>query len=256
MKKLTKAIWSVRFRLSLINLKSIELTPLGLVRGKWPPYKPRLIVDQSSPHDGSALSINELINKDDYSLKYITIDHAIRIILKLGPGTLCMKTDGRDAFKQIPTRPDVWPFQMIHHLGQYYFYSRLTFGSRSSPWIYDQLSTAVQWIAQNVFGVREMLHLLDDFISFVPAGPDGQAEIERFLKVFHELKIPIAESKTCGPVTRIEYLGLILDTETMQMELPNEKLRRIRAIISKFLNRISVKKIELLQLLGLLSYVT
>lgn len=231
-----------------------RVNPLGLVRGKWPPHKPRLIVDQSSPHDGSALSINELIPKENYSLKYITIDHAIQIILRLGPGTLCMKTDGRDAFKQVPTRPGVWSYQMVHHLGQFYFYSRLTFGSRSSPWIYDQLSTAVQWIAQNVFGVKEMLHLLDDFIAFVPAGSDCQAAMERFLRVFHELKIPLSDSKTCGPVTRIEYLGLILDTETMQLELPNEKLVRIRAIISSFLNRISVKKIELLQLLGHLGF--
>lgn len=227
-----------------------RVNPLGLVRGKWPPFKPRLIVDFSSPHNKPVLSLNDMIPKDEYSLKYITIDKAIEIILALGKGTMCMKTDGRDAFKQIPVHPDFWPLQMVKFQQQFYFFTRLCFGSRSSPFIFDQFSSAVCWIAEHVFGVQNLLHLLDDYIAFIPSSADGVAEMARFLKVFSDLNIPLSESKTCGPTTRIEYLGLILDTCKMQVELPEVKLQRICSFIVRFLNRSTVTKVELLQILG------
>ena len=43
------------------------------------------------------------------------------------------------------------------------FYTRLVFGSRSSPKSFDTLSEAVCWILQNYYDVESVLHLLDEF---------------------------------------------------------------------------------------------
>ncbi|CAC5368602.1 unnamed protein product [Mytilus coruscus] len=105
-----------------------RISPIGIVEGKYSKKK-RLILDLSAPHNNDEHhSINDLINKEDYSLTYVRIDDAISIIKSLG------------------------------------IKSQLSFGCRSSPKIFDTLSEAICWILQNNYGLRHVLHLLDDFL--------------------------------------------------------------------------------------------
>ena len=53
-----------------------------------------------------------------------------------------------------------------------------------------------------------------------------------------------------GPVTCLEYLGIILDSEKMEARLPTVKVERICGFIHKLLNKSSCTKRELLPLLG------
>ena len=130
----------------------------------------------------------------------------------------------------------------------------MVFGSRSSPKIFDNLSVAVCWIAQNKYQIQNIMHLLDDFLSVVPLGQNQHTAMENFLRVFSDLNIPLSAKKTVGPVTTLEYLGFILDTIRMEVRLPEDKLRRIRTLIFSFLNRKSCTKQEMLSILGHLNY--
>jgi hypothetical protein len=53
-----------------------------------------------------------------------------------------------------------------------------------------------------------------------------------------------------GPVTCLEYLGIILDSEKMEARLPTVKVERICGFIHKLFNKSSCTKRELLPLLG------
>ena len=53
-------------------------------------------------------SLNELINKEEYSLSYAKLDDSIQGILDRGQGSWLCKTDIVDAFKQIPIHPSLW----------------------------------------------------------------------------------------------------------------------------------------------------
>ncbi len=212
-------------------------------------------MDFSAPHDNILHpSLNDLIDKEEYSLTYVTIDYAIYITRKLGIGSRFCKVDIRDAFKQIPVRKELWPYQGIKWDDVYYFYTRLVFGSRSSPKIFDCLSVAICWILNNNYGVKHCLHLLDDFLTI--NGPtedaDGTMAILRF--VFAKLGIPLSPTKTMGPVTVIEYLGIILDSVKMEARLPLEKIQRISALLQAFSTKKSCTKRELLSLLGHLNF--
>ena len=59
----------------------------------------------------------------------------------------------------------MWPFYGMQWDGRYYFYTKLVFGSRSSPKIFDFLSKALYWILLNNYIVKHVLHLLDDFLN-------------------------------------------------------------------------------------------
>ena len=231
-----------------------RVNPVGIAEGKYSKKK-HLIVDLSAPHnDQDHTCLNELINKEDFSLNYVTIDHAIDIIKKTGKGSWLCKTDISDAFKLIPIHPSLWPFHGIKWNDEYYFYVRLVFGSRSSPKIFDMLSQAICWTATQVFKIQNILHLLDDFLTIDP--PDYMAErtMSLLTMLFKRLNIPIAINKTVGPTQCLEYLGIILDTNKMEARLPIEKVQRISEILQSFQNRKSCTKRELLSLLGHLNF--
>ncbi|XP_033759994.1 uncharacterized protein LOC117342104 [Pecten maximus] len=217
--------------------------------------KKRLIVDMSAPHnDPENPSLNSLIDKDSHSLQYVKIDDAINLIKKLGKGTWLVKTDISDAFKLMPIKPELWPLHGVSWNHKFYFFVRLVFGSRSSPKIFDSLSQAICWIAQNVNKIDNVLHLLDDFLVLEPPHVDANATMEKFMAIFHKLSIPIAMHKTEGPCTCLEYLGVCLDSNNMEARLPMEKVNRIRDILEYFSLRKTCTKRELLSLLGHMNF--
>lgn len=231
-----------------------RINPLGVATGKYSGKK-RLILDLSAPHNtDNTPSINDLISKESASLSYVTIDNAIAIIKQLGQGAKMCKVDITDAFKQIPLHPNYWPFFGFRWDGECYFYTRLAFGCRSSPKIFDALSQAVCWILQCNHGVQNILHLLDDFLTIDPPEYDARITMKTVLGLFEDLNIPLAVHKTVGPVTSIEYLGIILDSENMTARLPDNKLSRISEALSSLANRNKCTKRELLSLLGHLNY--
>ncbi|XP_033749212.1 uncharacterized protein LOC117333903 [Pecten maximus] len=232
-----------------------RINPIGIAESKYS-RKKRLIVDLSSPHNNDDNpSLNDLINKDEFSLQYVTVDDAINIIKRFGKGSYLCKTDISDAFKLIPIHPSLWPFHGIKWDGLYYFYTRLVFGSRSSPKIFDCLSQAVCWIAVHRYNIPNILHLLDDFLTVDPPNfHQATSTMEKLMCLFESLGIPIAQHKTVGPSLCLEYLGVTLDCDLMQARLPGEKIFRICEILTEFKDKKCCTKRELLSLLGHLNF--
>lgn len=227
-----------------------RVSPIGVAYGKYS-GKPRLIVDFSSPHDDSRNpSINELIDKKAHSLSYVTIDDAIKLIHLLGRGCMLMKTDICDAYKICPVNPNQWKLQCIKWEGLYYVYTKLCFGSRSSPKIFDTLAEILCWIARRKYHIKYIIHLLDDFLCVDPLSRDSAQTMSDLKRMFSDLGIPIAAHKTVGPVCELEFLGIILNSELMTARLPDNKKSRIILAIAGFTERRSVTKVELLRLLG------
>lgn len=234
--------------------ETYRINPISLAQKKFS-QKKRLVVDMSAPHEVSDIpSLNSLISKEEFTLSYVKIDEAIKIIQKLGRGTKLCKTDLVDAFKTLPTSPDIWPFQGIRWKEEYYFFTRLVFGCRSSPKIFDTLSRAIAWIAKEKYGITNILYLLDDFLTLDEPGSDAERTMALLTMIFKKLNIKIAPHKTVGPTTELEYLGLTLDTQAMECRLPPDKLHRIKGMVNRFLGRSKCTKQEMLSLLGHLAF--
>ena len=134
---------------------------------------------------------------------------------------------------------------------QFYFGVRLTFGCRSSPCIFNHLAEALCWIRVRVPSV---LHLLDDFLVIDPPHDSSGTSLRRLKQCFQALGIPLTDEKTMGPDTRLEFLGITLDTIEMKASLPIAKLQRIREISKMYSVAGNVTKRQLLSLLGHLNF--
>lgn len=192
---------------SNIPFSTYRVNPIGLAESKYS-KKQRLIVDMSAPHnDEGNHSLNDLIDKDQYSLQYVKIDDAINTIKLLGKGAWLIKTDITDAFKIMPLAPDMWPYHCIKWENGYYFFTRLVFGSRSSPKIFDILSNTVCWIAKNNYNIKHILHLLDDFLVIVEPNEDAESVKNTFLGIFNSLNIPLSDKKNHGTRDSLGIFG-------------------------------------------------
>lgn len=229
--------------------ENLQCQPIGIVPKKVP-GKFRTIMDLSYP-EGS--SINDFIDKEEFSLKYITVDRAIEFITTLGPGCFLSKVDIEGAFRIIPISPDNFKHLGIYWKGEYYYDTRLSMGGRSSPGIFDKLSEALEWIAKKNYGLDYICHLLDDFLVAEAQDQEGKA-LHSLLALFGRLGIPIARHKVDGPSQKLEFLGITLDTVKLEASLSKEKIKKLRQEIQSFLTIKKCSKRELLSLIGSLSF--
>ena len=77
-------------------LEIFRVNPIGVVESKYSKQK-CLIVYLSAPHnDPNNVSLNDLIDKSEFSLQYVTIDQAIKLIKHIGRVSWLCKTDISD----------------------------------------------------------------------------------------------------------------------------------------------------------------
>ncbi len=109
---------------------------------------------------------------------------------------------------------------------------RLTFGCKSSAKIFNSSSEALCWIITNNCKLPYVIHLLDYFLTVTSQSSE----------------------KTEGPSTSLGFLGIILDSVSLQASLNTEKIHQISVLISNFRLAHRCTKRQLLLLLGHLIY--
>lgn len=87
------------------------------------------------------------------------------------------KTEIEDAFRINP----IYPLD-YHRLGfswtrNYYFDKCLSMGARISCQIFEQFSSALQWVMQSKYSAGGMSHMLDDFV-FIGTSNSEQCHVD------------------------------------------------------------------------------
>ena len=75
-----------------------------------------------------------------------------------------------------------------------------------------------------------------------------------FIGLCEQLGVPLAPDKTVRPTTSLQFLGITLDTVSMEARLPDEKLAQCRSRIRSFLNRDKAALREIQSLIGVLNF--
>lgn len=89
---------------------------------------------------------------------------AILCIKDIGDTAVCCKNDIRSAFRILPVAPEDQELLGFYLEGKYYFDECLPMGCRTSCKIFEEFSTAIEWIAQNKLGIAHVVHVLDNFL--------------------------------------------------------------------------------------------
>ena len=229
-----------------IQVSPIGLVPKGHMTGRW-----RVIVHLSAPRN---FSVNDGISEELCSLSYASLDDAVDLIRRLGPGTQLVKMDLKEAYRIVPVHPDDQHLLGISWNGQVYIDRALPFGLRSAPKIFTAIADALAW-SLHAGGIRFVLHYLDDFLFIgAPNSLEATHAAQLATITFADLGVPVAVHKTEGPSSCVTFLGIQVDTDKGQLRLPWEKLQRVRDKVRPWLRRESHTRKDLESLLGHLSH--
>ena len=123
-------------------------------------------MDLSSPHGSS---INGFIPKDDYTLHYASFDEALTLVARYRQKVVMAKLDNKHAFRLCPVRLGDRELLGIHWQGKFYIDLHLPFGLRSSPYLFNRLVDAFEWLLKNNYRIQDLIHYLDDYFTVGPA---------------------------------------------------------------------------------------
>ena len=232
--------------------QDIHSSPIGAIPKKHKPGKWRLSMDLSSPVGSS---VNDGISSEWSSISYVSIDFLLSLVLEAGKGSTLVKADIKEAYRMLPIHPEDQGLLGIKWEGEFYTDKALPFGLRSAPKIFTAVADALQWILANK-GIKNLLHYLDDFIFVSKSKEDAMANKQILLHTFSELGVPLEPSKLEGPATCLSFLGIEVDSETLQLRLPSEKLHRLKEQLAEAISKKCLPKRKLQSLTGLLQHAT
>ena len=230
-------------------LDALHCSPLGAVPKKDGTH--RIILDLSSPR---GYAVNEGISKEEYSVTYSSFDDAVVLVQALGPDCFMSKLDIKHAFRLCPVRPDQWGLLGYFWEGFFFIDTRLPFGSRSSPFIFNTFADLLLWILIYIGCIPFIIHYLDDFFLCASSAEECQSHMDTMQSLFSELGVPIADNKTVGPSQCVTYLGIEIDSRQQTIRLPTEKFRELTLLLTSWQGKRKCTKRELLSLIGSLSF--
>lgn len=218
------------------------------------PTKIRLIHDASRPQH---MSLNDYILAEaDCSCTYMDIREAIKHIK---PGSFLAKVDLSNAYRSVAINPAnysstglKWTFSG-HNKPTYMFDCRLPFGVSRSPQIFQRLSAAVCRILKTRFGFTVIAYL-DDFLIVEQSADRCRLALNTLLSVLRKLGFSINWSKLVGPTTRLVFLGVVIDSVKMTLELPDDKLCEFTNLLRTYVTKRRASKAQLETLCGKLSW--
>ena len=239
------------FSLEELPFPNLQISPLGLVP-KQTPGEFRVIHHLSHPE---GTSINDGISKEESTVSYQTVDDAVVLIKRFGKGCLLAKTDIEHGYKNIPIHPSDHELLGFAIGNEVYYDKTLPMGLSFACNLFEKLSTAIHWVANNKLHIEGLVHLLDDFLLVGPPSfPFCSKQLQLFLNFCKEVGIPLKQEKTVHPTTVLTFLGLELDTKAMEIRLPSDKLLKIRNRLVEVQHKKKLTLQELQSLIGLLNF--
>ena len=237
-------------RYAIVNNKPIIVSALGAIPKE---NGVRLIHDASRPADKS---LNNLWDKEPFS--YSTLQEATDLI---HPGSFLAKCDLKNAYRCVKIHPSNFPYTGLKWTFEgeatptYMVDTRLPFGARRSPYIFNHLSQAVCRIMK-ARGYGAIVAYLDDFLIISDTYDECVRTRHTLMTLLRSLGFSINYSKVEGPSQCLSFLGLTLDTRAMTVKLPEAKLLEIHQLLQALMSRPKVTKRELQRLAGKLNFAT
>jgi len=160
-------------------------------------------------------SINAGISDESAAIQYAGINEAIQEIKRLGRQVFLSKTDVSSAFRIIPVSPNDYELLGLKWKGMFYYDCCLPFGCKTSFKIFEEFSSALEWIAVNKLGVSDLVHIpvLDDFLVISKSKEEAITNFSAFINLCEDIGVPLSAAKTELPSQIMDFVGITLDIQ-------------------------------------------
>ena len=209
--------------------------------------KSRTIIDCSNTkHPGHAP--NDFISEEEKSVKYPSIINVIDTIQKTGIKWM-ISADAENAFNRVPIDERYIKHYAIKLAGIIILWTALVFGGASSCAIYTVFAYYLGWMITQEFddifildGIKVLINYLDDFFAGHKTKEGAWRQYHAIKYAFNKYGVPTQEKKMQIPTQRLKYIGFEIDTKQQQLEIPPEKLVKLRLRGKEILKQWKKKK--------------
>jgi hypothetical protein len=211
--------------------------------------KRRIIHDLSYPY---GRSVNSGIAQLPVTLS--SFDVGAEFVRAAGHGSWMCKIDITAAYRCIPVRLEDFHLLGMSWAGQYFYDKCLPFGLRSSCAIFEWYSTAAEWIVRHYGHIQYFTHYIDDFFLVHSSKSIAESHLTFTLATFNQLGLPVSPEKLIKPTQCITFLGIEIDSVSMQARLPAGKVASLQSELSIWLFKTHTTQRELQSLVGQLEF--
>ena len=208
-------------RYVIVDSKPDIVSAIGAIPKDEMRERMRPIHDASRPYGGA---LNDFAETDPF--KYQSVQDVINLIK---PGDYLGKLDLQAAYRSVGISRSNYKYTGLKwrfsgdKADTYMIDTRLCFGSKRAPAIFNDLSNAVLAIMRKK-GYYNIVCYLDDYICVCTTYEECQRTMLALMKVLRELGFSINYNKVIGPSQIITFLGIEINTITMTTKLPQEKV--------------------------------
>ena len=123
----------------------------------------------------------------------------------------------------------------------------------SLPTVYCELTQAVCRMMKRR-GFQTIICYLDDCLIITDSYEEALEALNTLLHLIRTLGFKINWSKVEGPAQSITFLGILLDSMSMTLELPSDKMAELRTLLLQYEGRTRASRRQLQSLAGKLNW--
>ena len=215
----------------------------------------RIVLNLSWPE---GFSDNNGIDGDTYldakqDFKLPTIDMMEKRVLQLGRGAYLYKTDLSRGYRQLRVDPYDWPLLGFVHKGQYFIDICPSFGLRSAAMMMQRTLRAASYIHKRQG--YESYPYIDNFGGGERDLKKANDALDVLQNIMVELGLAEAKGKVCRPSQSMVWLGILFDTLTLTMSIPEDKLEQILNDLKWWNGQTHATRKQMQSLIGSLQFV-
>ena len=164
-----------------------------------------------------------------------------------------VKLDISSCFLSFPFHPDDLKYFVCKAEGDYYQWLCMVFGLKTAPRIASLLLDVVSSALADA-GVEHTRYLDDFFFIVASTAERAWASAHVAAAIIKDFGLALAPGKVEGPLQRLEFLGIVVDSLQQTLSISEERRGELMALLTEFKGRrwSSVKKLQ--SLLGKLAF--
>ena len=173
----------------------------------------------------------------------------------LRQGDWLVKVDLKDAYFTVPVHPDHHPHLRFVIEGVTYQFTCLPFGLACAPWVFTKLMKTVVTFLRS-WGFRMIIYI-DDILVMAESATLVRQHLVVLVHLLQCLGFLINFKKlVMSPTQELEFLGMVVNTNTLIVSLPADKIRQIRSEATRIFDMASFSARLLSHFLGKLNAAT
>lgn len=185
---------------------------------------------------------------------YLSIDDVTDMLL---PGDFLAVVDIKAAYRAVVINPDHRKFVgfrwQLDGVEYEFTDNRLCFGLHSGPCCFNEISSFLASILRDRCNLQ-IVQYLDDFICLGRDFDECQAAQNCIIALLRFVGFYISWSKLRPPARQTIFLGIVIDSERMELRLPEGKLYKLQTLLEQHRNAKYISKKALECLTGLLNH--